>query len=225
MNRLSQRTFVGTPDYDGDNGGTVIVLDPTQADNPDLVAAKLEPRLDLRDHSPTGFAWGYGGSGPAQLSLAILAEVIQDDDAALDLYQQFKEVIARLPKSTWSISEEYVRGWIEAMLARPLQLDGDPPPDYVHEPAEIVAGGEELDPMLVLELVRNGYSDLRLVPKFGVCGIIRMMYTTGVCYGLTETGIKGRWCFDSMQNAQLFLRDFDGYALPVVGEDGCTALK
>jgi hypothetical protein len=33
----------------------------------------LELRLDLFNHSPTGFEWGYGGSGPAQLALAILA--------------------------------------------------------------------------------------------------------------------------------------------------------
>ncbi|MCK4554525.1 hypothetical protein KAU19_06245, partial [Candidatus Parcubacteria bacterium] len=26
------------------------------------------------NHSPDGFAWGYGGSGPAQLALAILIE-------------------------------------------------------------------------------------------------------------------------------------------------------
>ena len=32
----------------------------------------LDPRYDLRNHSPTGFAWGYGGSGPSQLALAIL---------------------------------------------------------------------------------------------------------------------------------------------------------
>ena len=30
--------------------------------------------LNIRNHSPTGFAWGYGGSGPAQLSLAILVD-------------------------------------------------------------------------------------------------------------------------------------------------------
>ena len=34
----------------------------------------LNPRLDLWNHSPTGFEWGYGGSGPAQLALAILAD-------------------------------------------------------------------------------------------------------------------------------------------------------
>jgi Family of unknown function (DUF6166) len=31
---------------------------------------RLNPRLDLWNHSPTGFEWGYGGSGPAQLALA-----------------------------------------------------------------------------------------------------------------------------------------------------------
>lgn len=30
----------------------------------------LPPKNNLRNHSPNGFNWGYGGSGPAQLSLA-----------------------------------------------------------------------------------------------------------------------------------------------------------
>jgi hypothetical protein len=34
----------------------------------------LDPRLDLYNHSPNGFEWGYSGSGPAQLALAILAD-------------------------------------------------------------------------------------------------------------------------------------------------------
>lgn len=33
----------------------------------------LDPRNDLANHSPDGFEYGYGGSGPAQLALAILA--------------------------------------------------------------------------------------------------------------------------------------------------------
>ena len=36
---------------------------------------RVEPSLVLRRHSPTGFEWGYGGSGPAQLALAILTTV------------------------------------------------------------------------------------------------------------------------------------------------------
>lgn len=53
----------------------------------------LNPRLDLRNHSPTGFAWGYNGSGPAQLALALLADHLDYPDNAdriVALYQQFK---------------------------------------------------------------------------------------------------------------------------------------
>ena len=54
--------------------------------------------LRLRNHSPTGFAWGYGGSGPSQLALAILIE-LYEDDIALELYQEFKwNCIAALPR-------------------------------------------------------------------------------------------------------------------------------
>ncbi|AJF08237.1 DUF6166 domain-containing protein [Geoalkalibacter subterraneus] len=47
------------------------------------------PSLALRRHSPAGFAWGYHGSGPAQLALAILL-LFSTPEEALDLYQQFK---------------------------------------------------------------------------------------------------------------------------------------
>lgn len=58
-------------------------------------ASKLTRRLHLRNHSPSGFSWGYNGSGPAQLALAILAEHY-DEDTAVDHYQQFKrDVVAR----------------------------------------------------------------------------------------------------------------------------------
>ena len=52
---------------------------------------ELAPRLDLRNHSPTGFSWGYLGSGCAQLALALLVDVLGDKGRALDLYQRFKE--------------------------------------------------------------------------------------------------------------------------------------
>src|SRR5262245_55620958 len=35
------------------------------------------------NHSPDGFAWGYGGSGPAQLALAILLDALDDTPRAL----------------------------------------------------------------------------------------------------------------------------------------------
>jgi hypothetical protein len=53
----------------------------------------LDPRLDLSNHSPTGYEWGYAGSGPAQLSLAILADHLGDDHEALHLHQRFKAAL------------------------------------------------------------------------------------------------------------------------------------
>ena len=49
------------------------------------------------NHSPDGFNWGYGGSGPAQLALAICLEMFDHIPTALAKYQKFKwEVISRL---------------------------------------------------------------------------------------------------------------------------------
>lgn len=47
--------------------------------------APLNPRHDLYNHSPCGFEYGYGGSGPAQLALAILADHLADhpDEVAM----------------------------------------------------------------------------------------------------------------------------------------------
>lgn len=86
------KTYIGFPNLDDDNvivrvGSSAI----TQRDHP------LRLRLDLANHSPTGFAWGYGGSGPAQLALAMLADHFGDDRKALRLYQRFKDAyLARL---------------------------------------------------------------------------------------------------------------------------------
>jgi hypothetical protein len=55
-----------------------------------------EESQSLINHSPDGFNWGYRGSGPSQLALAILLEVT-DRQTALKFYQKFK----------W----EYVSNW------------------------------------------------------------------------------------------------------------------
>src|SRR6516162_11027293 len=74
-------------------------------------AGRLDPRLDLWNHSPTGFEWGYGGSGPAQLALALLADALGDDARAVRLHQRFKwEIVARLERDEeWELSVADVR--------------------------------------------------------------------------------------------------------------------
>lgn len=64
----------------------------------------LPLRLDLVNHSPTGFEWGYNGSGPAQLAIAILADAIGDEQAK-EFYQDFKNrIVARLPRDKWQLT-------------------------------------------------------------------------------------------------------------------------
>jgi hypothetical protein len=74
----------------------------------------LNPRLDLWNHSPTGFEWGYCGSGPAQLALAVLADHLAEDRQALDIYQRFKwVVVAELPKKGWTLTSREIDQSIE----------------------------------------------------------------------------------------------------------------
>ncbi len=65
------------------------------------------------NHSPDGFNWSYGGSGPAQLALAILLEFVSRGEAVAR-YQQFKwEMIAPLPPQNFELSISDVKSWIE----------------------------------------------------------------------------------------------------------------
>ena len=71
--------------------------------------SQLPARLDLRNHSPTGFEWGYGGSGPEQLALAILADASRDALRAVRLYQFFKwRVVSKFPRDEFIFSRNQV---------------------------------------------------------------------------------------------------------------------
>lgn len=68
----------------------------------------LGKSLSLRNHSPTGFSWGYVGSGPAQLALAILLECM-DKTRALEFYQEFKwNVVAELPNGDFDVKDSEI---------------------------------------------------------------------------------------------------------------------
>lgn len=71
----------------------------------------LPLRLDLDNHSPDGFEWGYGGSGPAQLALALLADATGDDERACKRHQRFKwEYVSKLAKDDpWEITDKEIR--------------------------------------------------------------------------------------------------------------------
>lgn len=66
----------------------------------------------IKYHSPTGFEWGYGGSGPADLALNILSLFIPQDEA-YRLHQSFKwDFIATMKPEGGMIPNAEIREWI-----------------------------------------------------------------------------------------------------------------
>lgn len=77
--------------------------------------ARLSPARSLRvwNHSPTGFAWGYGGSGPAQLALALLLRAGLKPRRATALHQRLKsEFVAALPFERDFEVDFDLAGWV-----------------------------------------------------------------------------------------------------------------
>jgi len=73
------------------------------------------PSQRVVNHSPDGFSWGYGGSGPAQLALAILLRLIPNEGIAVRLYKEFKrDVIAPMDVGKdFQITVGTVMHWLE----------------------------------------------------------------------------------------------------------------
>jgi hypothetical protein len=65
---------------------------------------RLDPRVDLKRLSPTGFEWTYEGAGPAQLALALLADHLGDDADALRFYQAFMRAVVAELDNSWELS-------------------------------------------------------------------------------------------------------------------------
>lgn len=78
-------------------------------------------RLDLFNHSPTGLNWGYAGSGPAQLALAILADCLGNNELAVRLHQAFKRRVVARFDDKWSIDERAVYAEVERLVEEQRQ--------------------------------------------------------------------------------------------------------
>lgn len=88
--------------------------------------ARLDPKPSQKiwNHSPDGFAWGYGGSGPAQLALAILLKAGFDEQQAIRFHQRFKaQFIATLPRESFKIDIDIME-WVKRI--EPLTADRSP---------------------------------------------------------------------------------------------------
>jgi hypothetical protein len=75
----------------------------------------LSPAESLKvvNHSPTGFEFGYLGSGPSQLALAILLDVTGDERLAVQHHQAFKWAFVAGWGERWEISSEQILEWLK----------------------------------------------------------------------------------------------------------------
>lgn len=85
-------------------GGVPVYVDGASLD--------LDASLAVFNHSPDGFGWGYGGSGPSQLALAILLR-FTDAVTAVRYHQAFKwAYVARWPQGQPVMAEVDVELWL-----------------------------------------------------------------------------------------------------------------
>lgn len=95
----------------------------------DQQALNEKPLHHVVYHSPDGFEWGYGGSGPADLALSILADHFKDEHGpvnketiwdgkhpAVKLHQKFKfAFVGGFPKGEWVMSSEQIEAWVAGL--------------------------------------------------------------------------------------------------------------
>ena len=70
-----------------------------------------------------GFEWGYQGSGPAQLAVALVMEVYGDEELVKIVHQEVKrQLVAKLPERWWMIHESQVREIVDKIVAKGREL-------------------------------------------------------------------------------------------------------
>lgn len=110
LNQLTQKTMENVIVGTREKGSPTVRVDGT--------ALSPGPSQKLINHSPCGFAWGYAGSGPAQLALAILLHVLNDEEKAMRWYQDFKrEFIATQPMNNDFTLRLDVAHWVSVWSA------------------------------------------------------------------------------------------------------------
>lgn len=83
----------------------------------DGVPRPLPFHLSVSNHSPMGFQWGYEGSGPRQLALAMCVELV-GPVRALDVYMGVEDrLLVGLRKDRWTIDGFAVMEAIEEAAA------------------------------------------------------------------------------------------------------------
>jgi hypothetical protein len=110
-NHMPNHIYKGTRNDDSD-AGLIVTRD-------DLFFSPV-PSQQLFNHSPDGFEWGYNGSGPAQLALALLLDVSRDPGSSVAYHQEFKRQFVSGWGEEWSISSTEISTWLVNLAKWPV---------------------------------------------------------------------------------------------------------
>ena len=129
MKADAHRVYSGTRVFDRDSmtrGEASVVVQNVVDDGP----SDHRPLTHVSYHSPDGFEWGYAGSGPADLALAILADYFGEPPGfvlaalrslwtprskAAALHQSFKEqFVATEHRDEWQLHSDVIATWLQA---------------------------------------------------------------------------------------------------------------
>jgi hypothetical protein len=94
----------------------------------DTATGQSQPLRHVVHHSPAGLEWGYGGSGPADLALSILADYFGEQPTKDELYrgeckcwpphQPFKwAFIGPADRAGFELTEAQIADWLQARQA------------------------------------------------------------------------------------------------------------
>jgi hypothetical protein len=75
----------------------------------------LDCRYGLKRFTTTGLEWTYEGAGPTQLSLALLADHLDDDAKALDLCQNFMRAVVANLENDWELTGDDIDRAVETL--------------------------------------------------------------------------------------------------------------
>lgn len=75
----------------------------------------LDCRYGLKRFTTTGHEWTYEGAGPTQLSLALLADHLDDDAKALDLCQNFMRAVVANLENDWELTGDDIDRAVETL--------------------------------------------------------------------------------------------------------------
>lgn len=147
------KVYSGTRVFDRESmthGEVSVVVENVGDDGP----SERRPLAHISYHSPDGFEWGYAGSGPADLALAILADYFEESaefvlaalrsmwtprSKAAALHQSFKEgCVATEHRDEWLLPSDEIEAWLQT-------------PDIQARLAELAREEEELAEIRRLE--------------------------------------------------------------------------